>query len=188
MMTGELNKKDLTGQRFGRLIVIMDTNKRTRCRKVIWLCRCDCGNLTEASGNHLICGRTKSCGCLQKEIASKRLYKHGEKNEYYETRLHRIWRGIKSRCLNQNSINYHSYGRRGIKIYPEWKNNYIAFKKWALANGYQSHLTIDRINHRGDYEPNNCQWITKSENSKKSHRESPRNVSNRKRGEDGRFL
>lgn len=78
--------------------------------------------------------------------------------------------------------------RKRINLSGQRYGSLIAIKKWALANGYQSHLTIDRINHNGDYEPSNCQWLTRSENNKKSHRESPRNTANRKRGEDGKFL
>ena len=161
-------KIDLTGQRFGRLTAIIPTEKR-RGRCVIWLCRCDCGNLTEVSLDDLRREHTKSCGCLHREISQKRsgnlshLYKHGRTR----TRLYRIWNHMKDRCLNPNHIKYHRYGGRGINVWPEWKGNFVAFKFWAILSGYQNNLTIDRIDNDGNYEPDNCQWITRAENARK---------------------
>ena len=78
---------------------------------------------------------------------------------------------MKARCLNKNNIGYKYYGKRGIKVCFEWENDYLVFKQWALMNKYESGLTIDRINNKGNYEPENCQWITRSENSLKMWRE-----------------
>ena len=159
-------KIDLTGQRFGRLIVLRDTGKRC-WRYVVWLCRCDCGKLVEVLSNNLKLGRTKSCGCLQKEIMAAKLFKHGDSCGGKESRLYRTWVNMKSRCYYPKSINYKRYGGRGIKICKEWKNNYMMFKNWALANGYQDNLTIDRIDSGGNYCPENCRWLTLSENSRR---------------------
>ena len=84
------------------------------------------------------------------------------------TRLYNIWRCMKQRCNNPNHSEYHRYGGRGIRVYPYWENSFESFKKWALANGYQDDLTIDRINNDAGYNPRNCQWISRSENSKKN--------------------
>lgn len=167
-----MNKKNLTGQRFGRLIAIKDSGKRRRNR-IVWLCRCDCGNLIEVSSGHLINGHTHSCGCLKKEITIKRnklrigknnpRYKHGE----YKSRLYHIYHAMRMRCINPKNPAYKYYGKRGIKVCPEWENNYLPFKKWALVSGYKDNLTIDRIDNNKDYTPENCQWITQSENSRK---------------------
>ena len=73
---------------------------------------------------------------------------------------------MKRRCLNKNAKNYHRYGGRGISLCEEWLN-YKVFQKWALYNGYDDFLCIDRINNEGNYEPNNCRWITRSQNTKK---------------------
>jgi len=176
-----MRKLDLKGRRFGRLIAIGDTDKRTKHGKVFWLCRCDCGNLTETNSGNLISGNTKSCGCLHDEIATNHMrqisYKHGGKG----TRLYRIWSLMKNRCYNKNSKDYRRYGQRGIKVCNGWKNNYVVFKDWALANGYKSFLIIDRIDNDGDYEPKNCQWITIAENTAKDWKE-------RERGKNGRFI
>jgi len=78
---------------------------------------------------------------------------------------------MKARCYSRKSKYYENYGARGIKVCPPWLNNFLTFKSWALRNGYQDNLTIDRINNDGNYEPSNCQWLTKSENSKKARRD-----------------
>ena len=99
--------------------------------------------------------KAKSCGCDK--------IKHGES----KTRLYNIWRGVLKRCLNSKNKDYPNYGGRGITICPKWSESYIEFRDWALVNGYNDSLTIDRINNDGNYEPSNCEWILKKENSKK---------------------
>lgn len=75
------------------------------------------------------------------------------------TRLYDIWRGMRCRCKTKTSTSYKNYGARGITITKEW-DSFINFKKWALDNGYNDTLTLDRINVYGNYEPNNCRWVT----------------------------
>ena len=79
------------------------------------------------------------------------------------TRLYRIWKGIKQRVLNPQSISYKNYGGRGITVCQEWTENFQPFKEWALSHGYKNNLTIDRINNDGNYEPENCRWVTYKE-------------------------
>ena len=91
---------------------------------------------------------------------AKNNYKHGGNG----TKLYYVWCTMKSRCMNKNSIDYKNYGGRGITICPEWTENFIVFRDWALNNGYAKGLQINRIENNGNYEPNNCNWVTQKEN------------------------
>ena len=149
------NFHDLTGQRFGRLVVQLKIGTNNK-GNVEWLCLCDCGNKTVATTVNLNRGHTRSCGCLQLDIRTR----HGEVN----SRLYGIWENIKQRCNNPNCSSYSWYGQRGISICDDW-NDYISFRNWALEHGYADDLSIDRIDVNGNYEPNNCRWATDLEQS-----------------------
>lgn len=94
-------------------------------------------------------------------------------------RLNHIYQNMKYRCNNSNYHHYKNYGGRGIKVCDEWLNRFEAFYKWSIENGYEDNLTIDRINNDGNYEPSNCQWITREENTAKSNRETRRRFSDK---------
>ena len=149
-------KKDLSGKRFGKLVVLCPS----QTKQYYFVCKCDCGNIVEVYRSNL--GRcTRSCGCLQKERTSKANTKHGETG----TRLFRIWNHMKQRCFNKNNQDYKNYGGRGISVCEEWEK-YNAFRDWALSNGYKVDLTIERKNSNGNYSPDNCCWATKSQQAK----------------------
>ena len=150
---------NLIEKKFGRLIVIKKQGKYKK--HTLWLCKCDCGKETIVSNQALRTGRTHSCGCLRKELMTV----HGWSRK--RKRLYSIWINMKARCRDKNRKNYKNYGARGIKVCKEWAESFISFRNWALASSYQDNLTIDRINNDGNYEPDNCQWLTRIENIKK---------------------
>jgi hypothetical protein len=151
------------GKQFGKLIVLEFAFVRNR--HYYWKCKCECGIEKNIVIDSLLSGKTNSCGCYRKENmmgVKNRNYKHGEGS----SRLYQVWMDMRIRCLNPNSIFYKRYGGRGIKICDEWENNFISFRKWAVVNGYDDKLEIDRINNNGDYCPENCRWISHKENTK----------------------
>ena len=153
--------KDMVGQKFGRLFVIKAVAERTKCGEVKYLCKCDCGNEKIIVGTSIRNGSTKSCGCILSEETAKRAKTHGQS----KTRLYRIWHGMLDRCNNHNRHEYMYYGGRGITVCDEWME-FEPFYKWAMSHGYAYDLTIDRINNDGNYEPNNCRWVTMKEQAK----------------------
>ena len=153
---------ELTGQRFNRLTVISKAENRNGF--TYWNCICDCGNIKTVKGVSLTKGYTKSCGCYSRELTAKR-NKDNADGKFRDERLYRIFYGMMTRCYNPNESEYLRYGGRGISVCKEWRNNFFAFQEWALNNGYNETLTIDRINNDGDYEPNNCHWATMKQQS-----------------------
>lgn len=168
---------DLTGQRYGRLVVLKLYEVRDNpCghKYKVWLCKCDCGTIKPVIQGCLRNSETKSCGCLQKELLSERQKTHGKTN----TSLYKAWCNMKSRCETKNRADFNDYGGRGIKVCPEWEV-YLNFEKWALENGYNEEkingknvLSLDRIDVNGDYCPDNCRWATYSQqaNNKRNTR------------------
>lgn len=149
-LLSDANKVDISGKKFGKLTVLKmlpDTRG-----DALFECLCDCGNKTVCVGRDLKNGHTKSCGCLSMAA-----------NGLSYDRIYREWLNMRQRCQNEKHISYKDYGGRGIKVCDEWDNSFLAFHDWAMVNGYNDSLSIDRIDVDGNYEPSNCQWITMKE-------------------------
>ena len=153
-MANEKRLIDLIGHRFGKLVVVEYAGRNER-RESLWRCVCDCGNESVVRGDVLRRGTTESCGC------GKGL-KHGHhKKPWYSS-----YKAMMERCHLPSSGNYQRYGGKGIVVCEEW-HDINKFAEWVKTSGYEPGLTIDRVDPLGNYEPSNCQWITRSENSKK---------------------
>lgn len=149
---------DLTGERYGRLVAIKkvgtDKNKST-----LWLFKCDCGNEAIKPAKEVRQGHIKSCGCMGKERVDRFIKQYCEPTHGdYGKRLYRIWQGMKARCYCKSATGYKYY--KDVKVCSEWMD-YKVFRDWALNNGYTDSLTLDRINTHGNYEPNNCRWVSR---------------------------
>lgn len=151
------------GKKYGRLLVVGGFFKKG---KAYFHCTCECGTRRKVAKYDVISGKVQSCGCYNRERCrtlhlSRRTfhYTHGMSNE----KLYSTWCGMKGRCYNKNDTEYHNYGGRGIFVCDEWLHNYVAFRTWAFANGYEEGLSIDRIDVNKGYSPDNCRWITMRE-------------------------
>lgn len=156
---------DITGQRFGKLVALRPV-KRPGLRGTYWECECDCGNVTCVRTSHLTAGEIVSCGCHRKERFRTHGYSHTEK-------LYIVWSSMKRRCLKPNEKSYKDYGGRGISVCEEWLYDYVAFREWALKNGYSRGKEIHRIDKDRGYSPKNCVWMEQSEHRRLHRLEHP---------------
>ncbi len=146
---------DMIGFETGRAVVVKYAGSKDN--RSMWECKCECGKNFTTSGKSLRNGFTSSCGCYRAARNARQGKNNGTHNET-KTRLYGIWRGIKKRCYIQSDTSYKNYGAKGITMYKEWHESYESFRVWSLKNGYSDDLTIDRIDGKQGYYPDNCRW------------------------------
>lgn len=156
---------DIKGKKFGKLTVTNTSRTSITSSGRDYLCICDCGNSVYVYRGKITTGHTKSCGCITKTL-------NGKSN----TRLYRIWWGIKERCYKTYHNSYKNYGAKGIIMQNSW-HDFNTFYEWSIHNGYHDKLTIDRIDSSQNYTEENCQWISLSDNVAKSNKEKVRRKS-----------
>lgn len=142
---------NLTTKSFGRWTVLEFSH--TSKKVYYWKCRCECGAIKAIASANLIRGKSLSCGCLAKELASKREKTHG----LSKSRTYRIWAGMKTRCTNPNETSWKYYGGRGIKLCDRWEKFQNFLEDMGEAPS-KSH-SIERMNVNGNYCKENCRWI-----------------------------
>lgn len=164
-----LKPLELTGSRFGNLVVVRcagsdDAGART------WVCLCDCGlyRVVRASYFKREKDPVRACSSCSKASRTASVTRHGWASRLAgKSRLYNIYVGMRQRCNNPDNPSYGRYGGRGVRVCEEW-SSFRGFMTWAMKSGYRDYLTIDRVDPAGNYEPSNCEWITKSENSRRA--------------------
>jgi hypothetical protein len=168
---------DIKGKRYGRLVVVQ---KDRTPRK--WLCKCDCGNTTLATGPNLRRGGTTSCGCALREWSSKlgstreyvqkraaKITQHGHKRRGQISIEYQTWLSIKRRCYDPKYKDYANWGGRGIEVCERWRTSFSAFLE-DMGDRPEDKESIDRLDPNGNYEPCNCRWATLTEQGSENRR------------------
>lgn len=160
---------DYVGKKFGYLTILKELDRDKNGRHV--LVKCDCGETKECRWSHIKYGKIKSCGCYNAKLMSERQKTHGLSNH----NLYDIRRGIIDRCYNENIDNYKKYGEEGVTVCQEWLDSFEVFYNWAIANGWEIGLQIDKdikwkekygVLPGKIYSPEFCQFVTHKTNAR----------------------
>lgn len=155
----QMKKDNMIGNKFGRLTV-MSEKGRDKHRKILYACKCECGNTTVVHGTRLRTGRVLSCGCYRLEKLREKCVTHGKT----KSPEHVAFLNMKARCYNESHMYYHNYGGRGITVCDRWLESFENFYA-DMGDKPFKEAQLDRIDNNGNYEPDNCRWITPHENS-----------------------
>jgi hypothetical protein len=151
---------EMIGKKFG-MVTVLERSENEKDGTARWKCICDCGKIFTTRGTRLRAGKAMSCGCYGASILSRKTKKHGMS----ETRIYHTWHSMVKRCCDEKCRHYKFYGAKGVKVCSQWKN-FMSFYSWAMNNGYNDDLTIERVDCTGNYEPKNCKFISKQEQAR----------------------
>lgn len=160
---------DITGEKFGRWTIVSRASNRGTAAQ--WVCICSCGTIRTVLAQTLKNGSSKSCGCLMAELSSIRSTKHGATKKGCKSVEYITWVSMRGRCRNPNEQWFHVYGGKGVKICERWSGSegFINFLS-DMGNRPSAQHSIERIDSNGDYEPSNCVWATKIQQSRNTSR------------------
>lgn len=149
----------IPGTRFARLTAVCEAKERSKGGNYIWECRCECGTVVHVLSTCLFSGRSKSCGCLSRDLLIERSTRHGAAARGGRTPAYQAWKAMRSRCHSPTNQDYKEYGGRGIVVCEEWRNSFEAFLR--DMGEPSTGLSLDRFpDNNGNYEPGNCRWTT----------------------------